>query len=130
MILRRSRHLQRRSRHEFNTFEQKTGKTEQKRTDANATKEFITPFTFIFAAASSINSQQLIHIQKERRKKTSSSTPRIPPLPPKAARVNLNLPSPGIDDSLCGGESPIKRIPPPPPMPDYKFAMEGLECSS
>ncbi|PWA63962.1 hypothetical protein CTI12_AA341260 [Artemisia annua] len=36
----------------------------------------------------------------------------------------------GIDDSSSGGESPMSRIPPPPPMPpfkmpDWKFPVEG-----
>ncbi|MFS7974547.1 hypothetical protein Hanom_Chr09g00870061 [Helianthus anomalus] len=36
----------------------------------------------------------------------------------------------GVDDSSSGGESPMKNIPPPPPlppfkMPDWKFAVEG-----
>ncbi|XP_076885766.1 uncharacterized protein LOC143535379 [Bidens hawaiensis] len=92
--------------------------------------------------------------RKERRKKTSSSsTPPVHPPPPTAARVTARAPNPtvsrvspfvtdkpkapvkmkffnSIDDSSDGGESPMRGIPPPPPMPpfkmpDWKFAVEG-----
>ncbi|GJX01767.1 pollen-specific leucine-rich repeat extensin-like protein 1 [Tanacetum coccineum] len=93
--------------------------------------------------------------KKERRKKVASTTPppAPPPLPPKRTATRAPKPmttttrvSPfvtekprkpvkmsffnGIDDSSSGGESPMSRIPPPPPMPpfkmpDWKFPVEG-----
>ncbi|XP_071689143.1 uncharacterized protein [Rutidosis leptorrhynchoides] len=93
----------------------------------------------------------LFSSKKERRKKTSSTPPLPPPLPPpytatRAPRPTTTRVSPfvtekprvpikmnffnSIDDSSSGGESPMNRIPPPPPMPpfkmpDWKFPVEG-----
>ncbi|XP_076881175.1 uncharacterized protein LOC143529233 [Bidens hawaiensis] len=90
--------------------------------------------------------------KKERRKKTPPVP--APPAPPStAARMTARAPKPtvtrvspfvtdkpkaplkmkffnNIDDSSDGGESPMRGIPPPPPMPpfkmpDWKFAVEG-----
>ncbi|KAI3789818.1 hypothetical protein L2E82_02622 [Cichorium intybus] len=89
--------------------------------------------------------------KKERRKKIPSAAPPPPPPPPprsaaRAPRTTITRVSPfitekprvpvkmsffnGIDDTSSGGESPMSRIPPPPPMPpfkmpDWKFAVEG-----
>ncbi|KAL8189366.1 hypothetical protein R6Q57_028932 [Mikania cordata] len=170
----------------FQDSEQKSGKTERKKTSANATKEFFTSFyqkkkkrrqrnksvdnlDFLLHHSqppvklqlpppspppppppppppSIINN--LFSSKKERRKKASSSTPPVPPPPPKAraSKPSVTRVSPfvtekprvpikmgsfnSIYDSSSGGESPLSRIPPPPPMPpfkmpDWKFAVEG-----
>ncbi|KVH92975.1 Protein of unknown function DUF761, plant [Cynara cardunculus var. scolymus] len=55
----------------------------------------------------------------------------VPPFVTEKPRVPLNMSFINtIDDSSSGGESPMGRIPPPPPMPpfkmpDWKFAVEG-----
>lgn len=90
--------------------------------------------------------------KKDKRKKitpttAATHTPPPPPLPPppptpkptsrKAPVSSHKPPMPAkihnfnnIDDGLSGGESPLRRIPPPPPlppfgMPDLKYVVEG-----
>ncbi|XP_076924018.1 uncharacterized protein LOC143586333 [Bidens hawaiensis] len=90
---------------------------------------------------------------KKETKKTPSSTPPVPAPPSTAASSSARVPKPTvtrvspfvtdkpkapvkmkffntIDDSSDDGESPMRGIPPPPPMPpfkmpDWKFAVEG-----
>nr|GEW33760.1 pollen-specific leucine-rich repeat extensin-like protein 1 [Tanacetum cinerariifolium] len=114
------------------------------------------PTTVKFQLSSSSSSPSLVShntflSKKEKRKKivsvalvSTQPPPLPPPLPPPRPTMTRVAPFvtdkprvpmmisgfPGIDDSSSGGDSPMKHIPPPPPlppfkMPDWKFAVEG-----
>ncbi|KAI3786184.1 hypothetical protein L1987_45316 [Smallanthus sonchifolius] len=129
--------------------------TERKRNDGNATKDFYTSFYHKKKKKrqrdrSVDNLGALLHHSQPPAGKFQPPAPPPLPAPPRTAkfapRAAITRVAPfitdkpgtpfmttsfnGIEDSSSGGESPMKQIPPPPPlppfkMPDWKFAVEG-----